>query len=231
LIFNISHKRFFEGIKMKSVSEIAPFIALVSESEAHESETEKALSLISSKPVGNSLLKAINESSTNDKFITIISSSKANSSALGHLTDSQLTKYKVPSSTNPLRWATDKAAEISTHERLGGAGEGVSVNIYWNKDQAIKINLKQQSVVVNRPAGHSPHALDDAFLSLAHELVHAFYLLNGKRLSTPLDSRGTRIHEELRAVGVPPFENAMFSENAIRREHHKDYRRDYYTIN
>jgi len=208
---------------MKVNSDVVPSIKLFADNEQQEAAIESALTKILSKPTGNGLLRAIQSSSTNEKNITIVAYEKRGSSSAAILTQSQITKLGGGPKEGFNKWSNQQAAELSTHRLLGGKGEGVSAYVYWNQNESIKINDKKET--------YRSHDPEDAFLTLGHELIHAFYILNGQRLSKPLDPEGTRIHEEERAMGVGQFSNAKYSENALRKEHGRPLRKEYYSIN
>lgn len=78
-------------------------------------------------------------------------------------------------------------------------GEGASVKVFYDPNLA-----------VGRPAE----------VGLYHELVHAYYSVQGRQLGVEDSSSefaGGR-HFELMSVGLPPFDARPFSENAYRRQ-------------
>jgi hypothetical protein len=66
-----------------------------------------------------------------------------------------------------------------------------------------------------------------AFVSLAHELIHAFHLVSGNRYADSVDGV---LREELYATGLGPYADTRISEAAIRKEHGHPLRTFYYSL-
>lgn len=56
------------------------------------------------------------------------------------------------------------------------------------------------------------------FVALAHELIHAFHVISGDVVKDYDWNTDGAIIEEARTVGIGPYKNTRFSENAIRKE-------------
>jgi hypothetical protein len=65
-----------------------------------------------------------------------------------------------------------------------------------------------------------------AWISLAHELIHAFHNISGNAYPERVDDVK---REELYTTGVGPYKNTRISENAIRKEHGFPLRPHYYS--
>jgi hypothetical protein len=93
------------------------------------------------------------------------------------------------------------------------AGRGTSVTITWHHKHG-----ERDESGVKIPA----------FIVLAHELVHAYHYIHGAAYRPGDDVLGREMdlqyHEEGRTVGIGPYEDEVFCENAIRREQ-QDLRR------
>jgi len=200
-------------------SRTLPFINILSDNDENREAAEIALKTILSKPHGRTLLSEIADNSTDEKKITIISANNVDSSCYPQLTKSQLIKYNEYRD-NDKDWSNKVASHISNSPSIQGIGEGVSSNVFWNKSVSIYIDSKGENYIKNDGV--------ISFISLAHELNHAYYLLKGDYLSHPVDEEDTPIFEEYRAMGVHQYENIPYSENAIRREHNIELRKNYY---
>lgn len=71
-----------------------------------------------------------------------------------------------------------------------------------------------------------PYAPRPPFVGLAHELIHALYILHGLQIADTNTTQGLAINES-QVVGLGRFKDEPFTENAIRGEHGIDLRLQY----
>jgi len=92
----------------------------------------------------------------------------------------------------------------------GGRGEGVSSQIHFNPNESRLVDEDGIGTRVEMP--------EHAFLSLAHELVHAYHYLHGTHLKDDTEDPYANKEEE-RATGIMDFKDMLMTENGIRRDH------------
>ncbi|WCM94749.1 type III secretion system effector protein [Acidovorax sp. NCPPB 2350] len=176
----------------------------------------EALEKINEGPSGRRLLQQIEGLSTREKVVTIVEAG-ANVApvATARLTPRQQNKL----GEHP--WQHEHDSAIMKY--AGGSSRfktrGTASEIPWNKHTA-EPNLSRQGVPTE---GTNP---DEAFITLAHELVHAKHHLAGTMKGDGTLTRDASCastpsgKEELRAVGLGKYANSGEpSENSIRREH------------
>ncbi|NIG12920.1 hypothetical protein F3J37_01630 [Pantoea sp. Al-1710] len=88
-------------------------------------------------------------------------------------------------------------------------GDGVSCEIRWNPSESRTVD----------PDGIGTRiaASGLAFISLAHELIHAYHYVHGTHLRSNPNDPFTELEED-RAIGILDFRNNNLSENGIRRD-------------
>jgi len=209
----------------KTMSREAPFISINYEDEQQLHSTEAALKTIKSKPSGNNLLLSLGYLSNQEKGLIIVVTNKRNTATSAYLTESQLAKYSVPNDPdNPLYFKTTN--RLATVDEKGKPSEGVPAIISFNPDLSLMVD--KDGFPMEMPNNYFN------YISLAHELVHAFHNMNGTSLNRDCiyedvfkKDSGQRKEEE-RAVGLPPFHREAFSENTIRAEQGMPLRKSYF---
>ncbi|NIG12927.1 hypothetical protein F3J37_01595 [Pantoea sp. Al-1710] len=196
---------------------VVPQFTILSASKKHHEVTEAALARIKSGQNGRNLLSAICQilNHNPDKRLYIdCANHEQGSFVQGRLTDSQVRRFRV--SDNP---DDPKHEQAMLHLRApkpdNTPGEGVNPIVRFHPDEAVWTDAMN--------IGHSVLDPRISFITLAHELVHAFHLLNGTSLATLrdhiwIDGSGQRL-EENRAVGSEEFAGNPFSENGVRADH------------
>lgn len=205
------------------LSNVVPEIRIQTRSRQELEEVESHLRKIASKPNGLELLWRIKHLSNDGRHLQIITYDGDNGVA-GRLTERQLKATNA--SENPddhnhvsLMYAFSRIRPDNTNN-LGVIG-------------TIKYNLKQ-GVELDRygfPTGFNDFK-ETNFVSLAHELVHAYHLMNGTYftsdpIATVAIANSSMRQEEDRAVGVGRFIGSRLSENGIRIEHNLPLRAHY----
>lgn len=188
-------------------------------------DVAEALGKIGEGPSGRRLLEAIEGLSVREKTVTIVEAAPNEPpSTLPRLTPSQ----RIALGSHPT--LDDFREAISQHATGSNASDqrGIAAEVAWRKSMA-ETNLDGEGVPV--PGTDPSHA----FISLAHELVHAKHQLAGTMLhGGKIRSRASTAEtpsgqEELRATGLGPYANtAEPSENAIRAEHGLPLRQAYH---
>nr|WP_113865162.1 XopG/HopH/AvrPtoH family type III secretion system effector [Brenneria salicis]NMN91691.1 NleD-like pathogen effector protein (putative zinc metallopeptidase) [Brenneria salicis ATCC 15712 = DSM 30166]RBP65749.1 NleD-like pathogen effector protein (putative zinc metallopeptidase) [Brenneria salicis ATCC 15712 = DSM 30166] len=187
-------------------------------SYSFENDVVESLNRIQSGPSGRRLLQKISEESTNEKHVTI---SEANAGqapvARPRLTLSQMSKL----GSNPTQREFESMLIKESTSSSFINKKGTASEIPWSK-MAAEPEVNSSGVPI---AGANP---DNAFIALAHELIHANHHLAGtskyggsvtRDASSALTKSGK---EELRAVGLGKYEferTGKPTENSIRREH------------
>lgn len=190
-----------------------------------ERDVVEALNTIESAPSGRRLLQSIEGLATREKKVTISEAQGGQAPvARPRLTASQIEKQlsSHPTQEEFNRVLAKNASGSGMLKKLGTASE-----IPWNK-QTAEPNLDSQG----RPiAGANP---EHAFITLAHELVHAKHHLAGTLkhdvavTADPSCARTESGKEELRAVGLGKYaRSGEPNENAIRSELNMPLRNTY----
>ena len=181
-----------------------PSVTLESGSQAGIQEAENALNKIASRPSGATLLNKLDTLANKGRVTILVGASG---------TDMKNIARPVPQ------------AHISTRAKLlRFLGSNRSdAHVEWNPERALTLDDD------GHPTGRERNP-DKAYLSLAHELVHAYRIVNGSY--TGHDGPGTdpstpKGKEELRAVGLGEFAKRPFSENTIRAEQGEPLRTSY----
>lgn len=189
-----------------------------SRSANFENDVVEALEKIQSAPSGNSLLREISRLSTSEKKVTIFEGSHSTANvALPQLTPSKLRKLEQKNGGSLSQQTFDKERIRQSTGTTLLKKRGCASIIGWSKSTATPL-LSSSGVPV---PGTSPSI---AFITLAHELVHAKHHLAGTgkyggQLTPDPSSASTESGlEELRATGLGRYANSEPSENSIRRE-------------
>ncbi|PPC63841.1 hypothetical protein C1Y41_04140 [Pantoea sp. ICBG 1758] len=183
-------------------------------------EADSALYKIKAGRNGNAILNGIRQITTGERRVHIMVNTDGISEASGMLTWEQIARHNVP--VNP----TDPQ-HLSKVLEVASKGESVIPVIFFNPNYSVDVDYNEKSWIVEDK--------EMAFISLAHELVHAYHLLNGSSLAvnTPhyQDPSFTHQMEEERALGINDFEGYGFSENGVRIDHAYPIRTNYFTEN
>ena len=197
-----------------SQSRIAPHINIQYESNADYAKAESALGRINQGHVGSSLIRAIRDLTNNGRSLTINVNNQEMSQSFPSLTPNQVLKYNSNPScfdTNHNILATRLASKTST----GMFGEGTGSVIDWNSSI---------SVLTDRH-GKSKATKDESqsYISLAHEMIHSYGMMKGTFEGgggIERYNKGTSSNiEELKVIGITPYNNEYITENKIRGEH------------
>lgn len=196
-----------------SFSNHAPDICINFHTRQDFQNAESALYKLRTTRSGTLLLNRIRNVSTDEKKLMIRVNDNVKTGHMGFLTASQIDKFKMPTNTSD---PDHKAAvRMFSHKKFDGTnGDGTNVVVSYNPRQSIGIDV--DGFPVNMNDGRHPEAM------LAHELVHAFHLMNGTSLATHKNDvwfygKGQRMEEE-RATGLGEYRLEPFSENSVRAE-------------
>jgi len=202
-------------------SHAAPFINIRYETKAELRKTESALSKLDMGPNGNLLMYELSRLTKNGKTLTIVASNKTTTGAMTTLTKSQIRRFGVSESEYDLEH-NEIANNLAQKGRFGRKGEGTSAIVRWNPSLAVNVDNEGIHTLVNDEK--------EAFISLAHELIHGYRMMKGTYTGGEGDryKEGTRAQkEEARAVGFGLHTKRSFSENKIRHEHNINLRAKY----
>ncbi|NIG12925.1 hypothetical protein F3J37_01605 [Pantoea sp. Al-1710] len=200
-------------------SKIVPVLDIQFENEVQFKTTESALRKICAGPNGRRLIQSIEDATTNDKRITIIvNESEEDSSGLsGAMTEEMKTDYHGNKDPNSYEHR-HKVYEYSSN------GIGAKPLVFYNPNHSILVDINGMP--------RSANISNLAFIGLAHELVHAYYMMIGRGFGTEPSTSAINdpehYREEIRAVGMGEFENTSLSENGIRRDHGLPLRNAYF---
>lgn len=202
-------------------SHTAPFINIKYESKADYRKTESALAKLDMGPNGNRLMYELSQLSRNGKTLTIVANPNTTTGATPTLTKSQLKRFNVSDSEYDIQH-NQIAKKLAQKKRFGFKGEGTSAIVRWNPSLAVNVTNEGLHVAVNDER--------QSFISLGHELIHAYRMMKGTYTGDHSDryTPGTRSHqEEQRALGIGIHAKRSFSENSLRSEHSMNLRAKY----
>lgn len=195
-------------------SGVVPSLVIESPSRTSISRVEQALQRISSRPNGNALLQELEAQGQAGKPIKIYAA--PSNSNMENVTRA-VSDIHNPGNDN-------HAAVARASKGLFGNGAGSSVQIDFNPNKSLTLNQS------GAPTGHN-NSPDRAYLSLAHELIHAYRITKGTYTgggeNVGFDPKSKKGEEELRAVGLGKWATKQFSENSIRGEHQEQLRTSY----
>jgi len=196
-----------------ATSIIVPGININFENYEDFQHAESALYQLRSTRSGTLLLNRIRNLSDDDKKLLIKVNQNINTGHFGFLTESQITTFGLPIDYNDPDHKS--AVKMFSHRKVNGEnGLGTNVLVSYNPNETVAIDVDGYPINMN----DGLHAV----AMLAHELVHAYHIMNGTSLySKPNDvwfrDKGQRLEEE-RATGIGEFRMEPFSENSVRRE-------------
>ena len=198
------------------LSQVEPKFTVFFDHNAEYDATEFALKKIKSGQNGSSILRALTSGMTKDNALTIMVDIHSDSEAGGELTLSQSKKYS-------LNLGDDGYVDKVIH--LVKNNIPVKPVIYYNPINSVVSDRHNRSYLIRNE--------ETAFISLAHEMIHAFHLMRGTSKSEGIDrthdSTSTQLEEEERAVGIGKYHGALFSENGVREDHGIRLRASYFT--
>lgn len=196
-------------------------ISIKADDKAGLEKAETALCKLVCQPNGSRLLAEVGRLSKNGRSLSInVIGAHLDSAARPALTAKQAKAHNLPN--NDLdRDHNDKATELASKKGLF-KGKGTSAVIDWNLAQYPDIDH----------AGKPRIVLDEenAFVSLAHEMVHGYRMMKGTftgGTSNPRTLGTPAAREEDRAVGIGKYANEPLSENGVRLEHGLPRRNQY----
>jgi len=208
------------GPSFLTSSRIEPKITIEFQSLSELQDIESALQKIKSGRNGHHILSEVARVTTHEKNVLIRSSKTQPSETGGELTDLQENRFRLNMDSEDADYMK-KLIEVASN------GEGVRSVITYNPTVSVLIDRHQNSWVAKNG--------EQAFISLAHELVHSFYLLTGTSKATGLSSvydiEKSQLDEENRATGTGNYFGSTFSENGVRQDHGLPLRASYFTKN
>lgn len=195
-------------------SAVVPSIQLASPSRTSIASAEAALQRIKSRPNGNALLDEIANHSTNGKQLKIFVAPQG-----GRM--SNVTRA-VDDINNP---GNDNFQAVKNASKgLFGKGKGSSAEIDFNPSTSLALDHEGNPTGIENSSSR-------AYLSLAHELVHAYRIMKGTYTGAGdqmgFDPNSNKGKEELRAVGLGKWQDEALSENGIRAEQGEQIRSSY----
>ncbi|NIG12912.1 hypothetical protein F3J37_01670 [Pantoea sp. Al-1710] len=202
-------------------SHTAPFINIKYQTKSDLIKAESALSKLDQGPTGNRLIYELSKLSKNGKSLTIVADRKTTSGAMPTLTKSQVQRFGVSEDEYNIEH-NDRANKLAQKRRFGFKGKGTSAIVRWNPSLSVHVSDEGIHSAVNDEK--------EAFISLAHELIHGYRMMKGTYTADHSDryEPGTRSYkEEQRAVGLGIHSNRSFSENSIRNESKMNLRAKY----
>jgi len=201
---------------------LGPAITIETEKSEFFTKTDEHIKTIYSKPAGRELLDEILKLSKNGKGVQIYVVDYLKPVSTPILTKNQMEKYKI--TEGPMH-PDHNAMALKLCTKTGILkSEGTSCLIDFNINIYAKIDQHGRPVLEKNA--------NLSYISLAHELVHAYRILKGTFTGTmgdPHDITSKAAEEEDRAVGINAYANERFSENAIRKEHGLPQRLQYST--
>ncbi|WP_181118042.1 XopG/HopH/AvrPtoH family type III secretion system effector [Xanthomonas arboricola pv. corylina] len=189
-------------------------------SEDYPDRVDAALAKIESTLSGSYLLEGLKPLSARGKKVVLNESPSWNPapSADAVFTDQQRRRYGERESEG------EAAVELGliTKGRFC-KGEGTNATVNWSPSVGLMVDSE------GRPQGYSAELADEAFVGLAHELIHAKHIMSGdfKHGGDRLDPKSKSGKEELRATGLGKYASGRVSENTIRAENGLSMRKFY----
>jgi len=202
-------------------SHTVPYININYETKSDLIKAESALAKLDLFPKGNRLMYELGKLCGNDKTLLIIVSPNNTTGAIPTLTKSQINRFKVSESEYYIEH-NHIANKLAQKKRFGIKGEGTSAIVNWNPSLSVNISNEGLQIAVNDEK--------QSFISLGHELIHAYRMLKGTYTGDHSDryTVGTRSYqEEQRVLGIGIYEKKILSENSLRAEHNLNLRLKY----
>jgi len=204
-------------------SKVCPYLTIYHHSEYEKSLVESALFKINKKPIGYTLLSEIDKLTQDGKSVTIQVDLEKETHAYPKLTEKNIKDLELDSQTVAEQGSV-LASRLCKPHSDGSDAIGVSAKIHWDPYSAVDIDECGMSVLI----------IDShlSFVSLAHELFHAYWIMRGNydppNLINHNPEESINLKEENRATGIEEFSDEWFSENGIRAEHDLPRRNHYF---
>jgi len=201
-------------------SAVSPVFSIAFEHEHQFRAAESALNKIKSGPNGSRIIAEIERATTVEKqpMILVESDDNEESATVGYLTDSQLRRHNVRVHNHSDRTYGLAVSHYSSN------GEGVRPVVHYNPRDSIMVDSMGDPFSVKNERM--------AFVTLAHELIHAYHQMKGTSIEGDIDKSpiedDNHLREEMRAVGYATYANNQFSENGVRRDHQLPIRNEYF---
>jgi len=174
----------------------------------------RAISKIKSKPIGNALISEIEALGQQGKAIKISIVRYETNSSRAMLTSNQAEELDVPDDEDDVM-NNLHAYHLSTRLIDGIDAAGTNAALKWNP--------KVSSILDRLGRLKRDFNANNAYIALAHELIHAYHILKGSALIDTIDDQirtGTAGEtEEKRVIGLGDYSTERFTENKIRAEH------------
>jgi len=206
-------------------SRLVPEMKIQYRSPQEYQHVESCLQKINSGRNGHELIKRLRQLSVNGKYVHILTHDKDNAISC-KITTEQSARFGVPDDYRDPRHHP-LVLQMTRVKPNGQQSEGGVAIVKLNQNQSLFIDTDGQGVAVSPAPGLN-------FLSLGHELVHAYHMLNGtyqggyptEEVYTP--NSHMRVEED-RATGAGIFAGSVLSENGIRFDHGLPLRATYFT--
>jgi len=171
---------------------------------------ESALEKIRSRPNGRQLIEEINRFTNETRDIDIVVVHDESTSSRGSLNYEMRRIFSIENDPTQKRYKV--LVDMMDSPGQGRKrGEGISCEIKFNPYESRHIDKDGIGTRVYDDPSHS-------FLSLAHELVHAYHHIHGTFIKENVDDPFTDIEED-RAIGIHPYHGYYMTENGVRRDH------------
>jgi len=157
---------------------------------------------------GFNLIHQINRYANNSKDLHIKVVFDEPTTSKPFLNDELRRQYQIANDENGRKYKLLLDMRIRANESHK-RGDGVSCEIRWNPSES--------RVVDTEGIGTRVAASGLSFVSLAHELVHAYHYIHGTHLRSNSDDPYTDLEED-RAIGIMDFRNNNLSENGVRKD-------------
>jgi len=179
-----------------------------------------AIFTLKGQPVGRSLINEIEQLGREGKKITVNIDKKSGCFAKAKLTEDQARVLNIPDDvSNEENHLQSYFFSTKSFDGINSLGTSVYVN--WNPLESSQVD-DDGKIIKDKNANSN-------FITLCHELIHAYHIMNGAALVDSIDEQyltgeSTR-NEEQSVIGLGRFEHERFTENKIRAEHGLKLRR------
>lgn len=197
-------------------SVIKPFIKIHSHDYSFIEKVDTALLKLEKIASGESLLNKIRELTITGKKLHIYSGPLYQNLAIPQMSQSQIESYRLQRvQPHQLR---AMAYELASKRKKHDKAPGTNVDVFYNPTRAVKPNHLGRPFVTLDPL--DVHVF--SHFTLGHVLIHAMRMMKGNYTGGYLEqydpNQSFQRVEELRAVGIYPFNNKVISENKMREQ-------------